>query len=125
MRANRRRDTKPELILRSALHRAGYRYRCDLRIDLDGGRVRPDVVFSRQRVAIFIDGCFWHCCPIHGSRPKVNENYWSPKLLKNVERDRRNDSLLESAGWKVVRIWEHEPVGDALDRVRLVLDARG
>ncbi|MEJ1089052.1 very short patch repair endonuclease [Microbacterium sp. Mu-80] len=125
MKANRRRDTRPELALRSALHQAGYRYRCDLRIDLAGGRVRPDVVFTRRRVAIFVDGCFWHCCPIHGSRPKINEDYWSPKLLKNVERDRRNDTLLESAGWKVIRIWEHVPVADALNQVRLVLDARG
>lgn len=124
MQANRRRDTKPEMILRSALHRAGYRYRCDLRLDLDGGWVRPDVVFTRRRVAVFVDGCFWHCCPIHGSSPKVNENYWSPKLLRNVERDRRNDSLLESAGWKVVRIWEHVPVEDALEQVRRVLDTR-
>jgi len=121
MQANRRRDTKPELALRSALHRAGYRYRCDLRIDLSDSRVRPDIVFTRQKVAVFVDGCFWHCCPVHGARPKVNQSYWSPKLGTNVERDRRNTSALEREGWKVVRIWEHVPVEEALHQVRTVL----
>ena len=121
MQANRRRDTKPELALRSALHREGYRYRCDLRIDLPAGRVRPDVVFTRQKVAVFVDGCFWHCCPVHGAQPKVNQSYWSPKLGANVERDRRNTSALETEGWRVVRIWEHVPVEEALHKVRSVL----
>lgn len=117
MQANRRRDTKPELTLRSALHRAGFRYRCDFRVDLPAGRVRPDIVFTRRRVAIFVDGCFWHSCPDHGSRPKTNESYWSPKLAKNVERDLRNTSLLEAAGWRVVRIWEHVNADAALREV--------
>lgn len=123
MQANRRRDTKPELALRSALHRAGLRYRCDFRIDLPAGRVRPDIVFTRRRVAIFVDGCFWHSCPDHGSRPKTNQPYWSPKLAKNVERDLRNTGLLEAAGWRVVRIWEHLNAEAALREVTEALAA--
>ena len=121
MQANRRRDTRPELALRSALHRAGFRYRCDFRIDLPGGRVRPDIVFTRKRVAVFVDGCFWHCCPEHGSKPSVNKSYWSPKLALNVERDARNTVWLTDAGWTVVRIWEHEDVAAALEQVTAVL----
>jgi DNA mismatch endonuclease (patch repair protein) len=78
MKANRRTDTKPELALRAALHALGYRYRKDFRLDLPLRRVRPDVAFTRRKVAVFIDGCFWHACPEHGSKPKSNEWYWSP-----------------------------------------------
>jgi DNA mismatch endonuclease (patch repair protein) len=123
MRAIRRRDTKPEIALRSALHRAGFRYRCDFRIDLPVGRVRPDIVFTRRRVAVFIDGCFWHSCPTHGSSPKANEAYWSPKLARNRERDIRNTDLLKQAGWKVVRVWEHVPTDAAMRAVAEVLQA--
>lgn len=109
MKANRRRDTKPELALRRLLHAAGYRYRVDYRIDLPGGsRVRPDIVFTKRKVAVFVDGCFWHGCPEHGTRPKTNQGYWGPKLARNVERDRHNTQHLESAGWTVVHVWEHE-----------------
>lgn len=121
MQANRRRDTRPELALRSALHRAGFRYRCDFRIDLPAGRVRPDVVFTRKRVAVFVDGCFWHCCPKHGSKPSVNQSYWSPKLARNVERDARNTAWLTEAGWTVVRIWEHEDITSAMEQVTAAL----
>ncbi|REJ05126.1 very short patch repair endonuclease [Microbacterium bovistercoris] len=122
MQANRRRDTGPELALRSALHAAGYRYRCDFRIDLPGGRVRPDIVFTRRKLAVFVDGCFWHSCPLHGSQPRVNQSYWSPKLARNAERDRTNTRLLEESGWTVIRIWEHVPVGEALASVRTALE---
>lgn len=121
MQANRRRDTKPELALRSALHQSGLRYRCGLRLDLPGGRVRPDIVFTRRKVAVFVDGCFWHSCPAHGSRPSVNQSYWSPKLTRNVERDAKNSELLHEAGWIVVRIWEHVPLAEAIDQVRRAL----
>ena len=124
MQANRRRDTKPEIALRSALHRAGFRYRCDLRIDLPGGRVRPDIVFTRRKVAVFVDGCFWHCCPEHGSKPAVNQGYWSPKLARNVERDTRNTALLQEAVWTVLRIWEHVPVEDAFSQVAEALSLK-
>jgi DNA mismatch endonuclease (patch repair protein) len=117
MRANRRRDTKPELALRSALHAMGYRYRKDFRLDLPARRVRPDIAFTSRKVAVFVDGCFWHACPEHGSKPKNNEWYWSPKLQKNVERDRAADAALADAGWTVVRLWEHTPVADAVAAV--------
>ena len=125
MRANRRTDTKPELALRRALHSRGYRYRKDYRLDLAGGnRVRPDIAFTARRVAVFVDGCFWHCCPQHGSKPAVNVGYWDPKLRRNVERDRVADTALAAAGWEVVRIWEHEPVADAVAAVLAALARR-
>ena len=117
MKANRRTDTKPELALRSALHALGYRYRKDHRLDLPLRRVRPDIAFTARKVAVFVDGCFWHACPEHGSKPKNNDWYWSPKLAKNVERDRAADVALEAAGWTVVRLWEHVPISDAVAEV--------
>jgi DNA mismatch endonuclease (patch repair protein) len=122
MKANRRTDTKPELALRAALHALGYRYRKDFRLDLPLRRVRPDVAFTRRKVAVFVDGCFWHACPEHGSKPKSNEWYWSPKLARNVERDRAADEALVQAGWTVVRLWEHTSLPDA---VALVVGAVG
>jgi DNA mismatch endonuclease (patch repair protein) len=124
MRANRRTDTKPELALRHALHRLGYRYRKDYRLDLDGGRrVRPDIAFTARKVAVFVDGCFWHACPEHGSKPRANEWYWGPKLIKNVDRDRVNDAALILAGWTVVRLWEHVPIDEAVGTVVTALTA--
>ena len=117
MRGNRRADTKPELALRAALFAMGYRYRKDLRLDLPARRVRPDIAFTRRRVAVFVDGCFWHACPDHGSKPKSNEWYWSPKLTRNVERDRAADAALAQAGWTVIRLWEHVPLPDAVAAV--------
>jgi DNA mismatch endonuclease (patch repair protein) len=124
MRANRRADTKPELALRRALHKLGYRYRKDYRLDLDGRRVRPDIAFTARRVAVFVDGCFWHACPEHGSKPRANDWYWTPKLARNVERDRAADQTLAAAGWQVVRIWEHESLEQALGAVIAVVGAR-
>jgi len=115
MRAIRRADTKPEMALRRALHRMGYRFRKDYRLDLAGGtRVRPDIAFTARKVAVFVDGCFWHACPQHGSKPAVNQGYWTPKLARNVARDRTADSALELAGWQVVRLWEHVPLDEAV-----------
>jgi DNA mismatch endonuclease, patch repair protein len=126
MKANRRTDTKPELALRHALHRLGYRYRKDYRLDLASGRrVRPDVAFTARKVAVFVDGCFWHACPEHGSKPRANEWYWGPKLIKNVERDRINDAALILAGWTVVRLWEHVPLEEAVAAVVAALAANG
>jgi DNA mismatch endonuclease (patch repair protein) len=122
MRAIRRANTKPEVALRSALHRAGFRFRKDYRVDLAAGvRVRPDIAFPRRRVAVFVDGCFWHACPEHGRSPTANEWYWGPKLLRNVERDRAADEALTRAGWRVVRVWEHQALAEALDSVSRVL----
>jgi DNA mismatch endonuclease, patch repair protein len=124
MRAIRRTDTKPELALRRALHQLGYRYRKDYRLDLDDGRrVRPDIAFTARKVAVFVDGCFWHACPEHGSKPRANEWYWGPKLLKNVARDRANDAALTRAGWSVIRLWEHVPLDEAVATVLTTVGA--
>ncbi|MDT0392235.1 very short patch repair endonuclease [Streptomyces dubilierae] len=125
MAAIKRRDTKPERIIRSLLHAAGKRYRVDLRLKLQGANPRPDIVFTRARVAVFVDGCFWHCCPDHGRQPGVNGGYWGPKLARNVARDRAADEALETAGWTVVRVWEHEEPDKAAARIIGVLDAIG
>jgi DNA mismatch endonuclease (patch repair protein) len=117
MKSNRRRDTSPEKKLRSALHAAGWRFRVDLAIAVAGGRVRPDLAFTRRRVAVFVDGCFWHCCPEHGKPPLSHTSYWGPKLARNVERDRADTQRLCAAGWRVVRLWEHVPLEDAVAAV--------
>lgn len=108
MAAIRRRDTKPEVRLRSALHRLGYRFRKDHPIRIAGKLIRPDITFTKHRVAVFVDGCFWHSCPEHGRKPSVNGAYWSPKLEGNVRRDHDQTAALASAGWMVMRFWEHE-----------------
>ena len=107
-RGNRRSDTGPELRPRSALFRRGLRFRKDLLVRVGAVRVHPDVVFTRARIAIFVDGCFWHSCPQHGSSPKSNSSYWGPKLRSNAERDARVSEALREAEWEVVRVWEHE-----------------
>jgi DNA mismatch endonuclease (patch repair protein) len=107
-RGNVKRDTRPEVAVRSALHTRGFRFRKEVRIAAGLLRVRVDVVFSRARVAAFVDGCFWHGCPLHQRVPKRNNEYWASKLLANVARDRRVDHALAAEGWKVVRVWEHE-----------------
>lgn len=121
MREQRRRDTAPELALRRELHRRGRRYRVD-RAPLPGLRRRADLVFPTARVAVFVDGCFWHCCPVHGTRPKNNASWWAAKLDTNVARDRDTDTRLADAGWRVVRVWEHEDSVTAADAVDRVLD---
>jgi DNA mismatch endonuclease (patch repair protein) len=125
MRGNRRSNTRPELAVRSALHSRGYRYRVDHLIALEALRVRPDIVFTRQKIAIFLDGCFWHCCPEHGNRPRRNTRYWTAKLERNVARDKRVTSALIAAGWEVIRIWEHVPAPDAVAEIEAVLQQRG
>lgn len=120
-RANRRTDTKPEIRLRSALHRRGLRFRKDFLIRVGEVRVRPDVVFTKLKVAVFVDGCFWHSCPEHGSIPSRNREYWIPKLAANVVRDRKVDAALAGSGWFVERVWEHEKPGDAADRIEEVV----
>lgn len=122
MRANRRSGTKPEVTLRKALHRMGYRYRKDFRLDVGVIKVRPDIVFTARKVAVFVDGCFWHACPDHGRQPTTNEWYWEPKLRKNVERDRRVNEALNTAGWLVIRLWEHVELAAAVATVVEALD---
>jgi DNA mismatch endonuclease, patch repair protein len=121
MQAIRRTGTKPEIALRSALHRLGYRFRKDFRLLASGVYVRPDIVFTRRRIAIFVDGCFWHVCPQHGRPPTRNEWYWTPKLRKNMERDTRANDALRAAGWQVIRVWEHEAIDEVVESVVDVL----
>jgi DNA mismatch endonuclease (patch repair protein) len=126
MRAIRRRDTKPEKALRSLLHRAGYRFRVDHPV-VDGlpRPVRPDIAFTRARLAVFVDGCFWHGCPEHGRHsPGRNANYWSAKLARNRERDAEQICRLERAGWRVLRFWEHEDPRNAASAIAEALDLR-
>ena len=111
-----RRDTRPELALRRLLHSRGLRYRVD-RPPLPGMRRRADLVFSGTRVAVFVDGCFWHRCPVHGTSPKNNADWWRDKLDRNVLRDRETDAALEAAGWTVLRFWEHDSADEAAGRV--------
>lgn len=120
MRRQRRRDTKPELAIRRAVHTKGMRYFVD-RPPLPGMRRRADMVFPRARVAVFIDGCFWHRCPIHGTAPKRNTEWWTAKLDANVLRDRSTDAALEHAGWQVVRVWEHETPAAAATLIERVI----
>lgn len=121
MRANKRSDTKPEVALRSALHRTGFRFRKDVPLRLGGSVIRPDIVFSRKKVAVFVDGCFWHGCPDHYRSPRQNLEFWSRKLQVNVERDARQTALLLENDWTVIRIWEHEPVQDAVAQITAIL----
>jgi DNA mismatch endonuclease, patch repair protein len=116
MKANRRRDTGPELALRRELHGRGLRFRVDYPPQL-GLRCRPDIVFTRRRLAVFVDGCFWHSCPEHGNLPRANREWWRAKLEQNVARDRLTERALRDAGWNVIRVWEHEPVALAADKI--------
>lgn len=107
MQGNRSRDTSPELAVRRLLHAAGLRYRVDYRPEPSLRRT-ADIVFTKQRVAVFIDGCYWHACPEHGTSARTNADYWSAKLQRNVARDADTTAQLEAAGWTVLRFWEHE-----------------
>nr|MDT0663552.1 very short patch repair endonuclease [Micromonospora sp. DSM 115978] len=123
MRANRGRDTRSELALRSAAHKVGLRYRVDIQ-PLDGLRRRADLVFTRAKVAVFCDGCYWHGCPDH-YRPAVrNSDFWTAKISRNRERDRETDAMLTSAGWKVIRVWEHEDPSAAANYIAGIVRQR-
>jgi DNA mismatch endonuclease (patch repair protein) len=118
-----RRDTAPELALRRVLHARGRRYR--LCYPVPGlPRRTIDIAFPGPKVAVFVDGCFWHGCPEHGTDPKANDEWWAEKLARNVERDRETDAALGARMWRVVRVWEHEDASEAADRVEDVLRAR-
>jgi DNA mismatch endonuclease, patch repair protein len=122
MRGNRSRDTTPERALRSALHALGMRFRVDARPVATIPR-RADVVLRGDRVAVFLDGCFWHGCPDHFLPPATNADYWIAKIAGNRARDASTTALLEAAGWVVVRAWEHEPTAVAARRVVATLIA--
>lgn len=116
MKANRRRDTKPELRILSALHRSGLRFRVDT-APLAGVRRRADIVLTRVHVAVFIDGCFWHGCPEHFIPPKTNADYWRQKIQRNRDRDKDTDRILADEGWTVLRFWEHENPNEAANAI--------
>jgi DNA mismatch endonuclease (patch repair protein) len=102
-------NTKPEVDLRKALWTRGFRYK------IHYGEEKIDIAFPSRKVALFVDGCFWHGCPVHAHKPKSNQAYWLPKLKKNVQRDIATNELLKIEGWIVIRFWEHEL--DNMDRV--------
>ena len=124
MRRTGRRDTAPELALRRELHRRGLRYLLDSTPPGTNRRRRADLVFRGARVAVFVDGCFWHSCPVHLHLPKANREWWTRKLASVVDRDRDTDVRVRSAGWLPLRVWEHEPVDDVVARVRDAVAAR-
>lgn len=109
-------NTGPEIIFRKVLWANGLRYM--LRYHLPG---KPDLVFVSARLAVFVDGCFWHACPLHATKPKANSAFWRKKLRGNVKRDRVVNSLLQQSGWRVLRFWEHEIEADLRPAVRRVL----
>lgn len=117
MVANRRRDTAIEVAVRRRLHRVGLRYRVDYAPDPSQRRRRADIVFPKLRIAVYIDGCFWHGCPEHYTPPKSNTEYWQPKIVRNRARDAETDESLRSLGWTVLRYWEHEGAGGIADAV--------
>ncbi len=123
MARTRRRDTAPEVALRRELHARGLRFRVERQL-LPDVRRRIDVVFGPAKVAVFVDGCFWHGCPLHSTQPRHNAEFWREKIDTNVLRDRDTDERLRRAGWCVVRVWEHESPIQAADTVEKAVRAR-
>lgn len=117
------RDTAAELAFRRVLHQRGLRYRLQRR-PIPGVRRTADLVFDRAKVAVYVDGCFWHGCPDHYAQPHANAAYWVPKIEGNRRRDADTDARLESAGWAVFRLWEHEDPEAAADRLEALLGKR-
>jgi DNA mismatch endonuclease (patch repair protein) len=110
------RDNQHEVALRSMLHRRGLRFRIHSRV-IERSRRTIDIAFPKPRIAVFVDGCFWHGCPLHGTSPKNNSAWWRAKIDANIARDGDTDMRLRQAGWTVIRIWEHEDIEASADRV--------
>ncbi|MFD0594035.1 very short patch repair endonuclease [Catellatospora coxensis] len=123
MQANKGRDTRPELMLRSAVHALGLRYRVSMR-PLPGVRRTADLVFPRAKVAVFLDGCFWHGCPEHHTKAKTNAAFWAEKVQRTRQRDQETDLRLIESGWLPLRVWEHEQTAQAAQRVVTVVRER-
>lgn len=122
MERQARRDTRPELAIRRAVWRRGLRYRVD--VPPITGRRRADLVFNGAKVAVYVDGCFWHSCPLHATIPKANREWWIAKLEANTVRDRDTDAELATAGWAVLRVWEHEDPDSAAEKIAALIAAR-
>ena len=120
MKAVKSKNTAPEKAVRSALHRMGLSFRVDERPIKDLNR-KADILFRSVMVAVFIDGCFWHGCPIHGTKSKTNAEFWEQKIKRNKERDRDTDKRLKAEGWKVIRIWEHEDSEQAAQKIYKII----
>ncbi len=116
MQANRGRDTKPELAVRSAVHRRGIRFRVSTRPQPELPRT-ADLVLRKTKIAVFVDGCYWHGCPEHHTRPATNAQYWTDKIAGNMERDVETTDYLQRAGWTVLRFWEHEDAESVADTI--------
>lgn len=123
MQSNKGRDTKPELLVRRLVHAAGLRYRVNARPEKDLRRT-ADLLFRLVKIAVFIDGCFWHGCPAHYTRPKANNAYWAEKVQRNRDRDTETTRVLTERGWLVLRFWEHEDPADVAARVISSVEAR-
>ncbi|KIF72201.1 DNA mismatch repair protein Vsr [Streptomyces sp. AcH 505] len=117
-----RRDTAPEVAVRKLLHASGYRYRLNVRVP-DMPRRTVDIVFSKAKVAVFLDGCFWHGCPLHATSPKSNAEWWREKLDKNMARDTETTEHMRNLGWTVLRFWEHETPAEIADQVAAAVTA--
>lgn len=123
MKAAKPRDTAPEKALRSALHKKGLRFRVDQKPIRELNR-KADIVFRSTKVAVFVDGCFWHGCPIHGTQSKANAEFWRNKIKQNQLRDVDTNEKLEKAGWKVIRVWEHENPEKAAEKILKIVVKR-
>ncbi|MCR3749748.1 very short patch repair endonuclease [Lentzea californiensis] len=124
MQSNKSRDTKPELAIRRLLHARGLRYRVSYR-PLPGVRRTADIVFTRLKVAVFVDGCFWHGCEEHHTVAATNATYWAEKVRGNRERDQETDQMLRDAGWLPVRIWEHQDPATAVEQISALVESSG
>jgi DNA mismatch endonuclease, patch repair protein len=118
MSAIRSENTTPEIVLRKALWKRGFRYR------IHYGKEKIDIAFPSKKVAVFVDGCFWHGCPLHSHLPKSHKDYWHPKLNKNIERDKAKNKRLADQGWKVLRFWEHEltDIEEVVEKIRQAIE---
>ncbi|TFD83104.1 very short patch repair endonuclease [Cryobacterium psychrotolerans] len=120
MQGNTYRDTKPELVVRRLVHARGLRYRVCAR-PLPNLKRTADLVFSRARVAVFLDGCFWHGCSLHHTSPTTNSGYWAVKILKNMIRDQETNCILQNADWTVLRFWEHQNAQEVAEAIEWVV----
>ena len=123
MKAAKSRDTLPEISIRLALYHKGLRYRIDAK-PIKGLNRRADILFRSVKVAVFVDGCFWHGCPLHGTQAKANAEFWRTKIKHNQERDEDTNQRLKEAGWVVIRIWEHEDPSEAAEQIYSIVTGR-